>query len=234
MYGTPSKTGSLANEFDFAGQQTDGTGLQYLRARYYDPGTGTFLSRDPISTVPGSTLNAYGYADQSPSLMTDPSGLFSVWPVGPGGTCFLGIGICKHGPPPTVDDECSYWYAYTAPPQCKEQVERLEKWLDDNLPALTGIVGEYPKGGSGYSDAPKKVTGWTKHGIVQALTKDGHGVNTTAIEGALNNPTKVVRVVNRKTGEVSFQWIGKHATVVLNKAGEIVTVWANGKAGYRY
>lgn len=44
VYGTPTKTGSLANEFDFAGQQTDGTGLQYLRARYYDPATGTFLS----------------------------------------------------------------------------------------------------------------------------------------------------------------------------------------------
>lgn len=26
VYGTPTKTGSLANEFDFAGQQTDGTG----------------------------------------------------------------------------------------------------------------------------------------------------------------------------------------------------------------
>ena len=38
VYGTPSKTGSLANEFDFADQQTDGTGLQYLRARYCDPG----------------------------------------------------------------------------------------------------------------------------------------------------------------------------------------------------
>ena len=34
-----SSTGSQANEFDFAGQQTDATGLQYLRARYYDPTT---------------------------------------------------------------------------------------------------------------------------------------------------------------------------------------------------
>ena len=41
-------SGSLANEFDFDSQQTDGTGLQYLRARYYDPATGTFLSRDPL------------------------------------------------------------------------------------------------------------------------------------------------------------------------------------------
>jgi hypothetical protein len=32
-------SGSLSSGFDFAGQQTDGTGLQYLRARYYDPET---------------------------------------------------------------------------------------------------------------------------------------------------------------------------------------------------
>lgn len=50
----PTVTGSLANEFDFAGQQTDGsTGLQYLRARYYDPATGTILSREALSLLPG-------------------------------------------------------------------------------------------------------------------------------------------------------------------------------------
>jgi hypothetical protein len=32
VYGKPTVTGSLSNEFDFAGQQTDATGLQYLRA----------------------------------------------------------------------------------------------------------------------------------------------------------------------------------------------------------
>jgi hypothetical protein len=31
VYGTPTKTGSLANEFDFAGQQRTGRRLQYLR-----------------------------------------------------------------------------------------------------------------------------------------------------------------------------------------------------------
>ncbi|MBK6317886.1 MAG: hypothetical protein IPF51_03765 [Dehalococcoidia bacterium] len=45
VYGEATPSGGLANEFDFAGQQTDGTGLQYLRARYYDPVSGTFLSR---------------------------------------------------------------------------------------------------------------------------------------------------------------------------------------------
>jgi RHS repeat-associated protein len=47
----PTVTGTLSNEYDFAGQQTDATGLQYLRARYMDPETGTFLSRDPLAAA---------------------------------------------------------------------------------------------------------------------------------------------------------------------------------------
>ncbi len=48
------------------------TGLIYLRARYYDPTTGQFLSRDPAVAVTGS---AYGYVDGDPLNGSDPSGL---------------------------------------------------------------------------------------------------------------------------------------------------------------
>ncbi len=41
VYGkTTASSGAQANDFQFAGQQTDPTGLQYLRARYYDPEVG--------------------------------------------------------------------------------------------------------------------------------------------------------------------------------------------------
>ncbi|MCC6959005.1 MAG: RHS repeat-associated core domain-containing protein [Dehalococcoidia bacterium] len=85
VYGTPSKTGSLANEFDFAGQQTDGTGLQYLRARYYDPATGTFLSREPLATRPSCTLNPSTYGADSPARLADPSGRVPIEGSGQGG-----------------------------------------------------------------------------------------------------------------------------------------------------
>ena len=68
-------SGSLASEFDFAGQQTDATGLQYLRARYYDPETGTFLSREPLSANPGWREAAFAFAAGSPVNFYDPSGL---------------------------------------------------------------------------------------------------------------------------------------------------------------
>jgi len=74
VYGKPTATGSLANAYDFAGQETDGTGLQYLRARYMDPDTGRFLSRDPMSGVPDWVESGYGYAADSPCSLTDPTG----------------------------------------------------------------------------------------------------------------------------------------------------------------
>ncbi len=44
-----SAPASSAKPFQFTAQQTDAdSGLQYLRARYYDPQSGTFLSRDPL------------------------------------------------------------------------------------------------------------------------------------------------------------------------------------------
>ena len=76
VYGEASVTGSLANEFDFAGQQTDGdTGLQYLRARYMDPETGVFFSREPMAVVPPWLGSHFGYASGNPATATDPTGL---------------------------------------------------------------------------------------------------------------------------------------------------------------
>jgi RHS repeat-associated protein len=75
VYGKPTATGTLANEFDFAGQETDPTGLQYLRARYMDPATGTFLSRDPLAGLPGWSGSPFGYGAHSPVRFADPAGL---------------------------------------------------------------------------------------------------------------------------------------------------------------
>ena len=70
-YGTPTTTGTIG-PFGYAGQYTDPTGLQYLRARYYDPTTGEFLTRDPLTTL---TRTPYAYANNNPLNLTDPTGL---------------------------------------------------------------------------------------------------------------------------------------------------------------
>jgi RHS repeat-associated protein len=63
--------------FTFQGEQTDPeSGLTYLRARSYDPTTGRFTSRDPLSGSvenPG-TQNGYNYANNDPVNLSDPSG----------------------------------------------------------------------------------------------------------------------------------------------------------------
>ncbi len=73
-YGNPvSQTGTLTNPFGYAGQYTDPeTGLQYLRARYYDPQTQNFLTRDPLTPT---TRTPYTYTNNSPTNNTDPTGL---------------------------------------------------------------------------------------------------------------------------------------------------------------
>lgn len=67
-------TGTATNPFRYAGQYTDAeTGYQYLRARYYDPVTAQFLTRDPLVAA---TRDVYGYADRNPLNVADPTGLF--------------------------------------------------------------------------------------------------------------------------------------------------------------
>ena len=48
------------------------TGLVYLRARYYDPQTGQFLTRDPLEQL---TRQPYSYVNDNPLNGTDPTGL---------------------------------------------------------------------------------------------------------------------------------------------------------------
>jgi RHS repeat-associated protein len=80
-FGTPTHTsGTSGNAFQFTGQQTDpDSGLQYLRARYYDPSTGRFLGKDPVSGQLGQpgAQNRYVYSMDNPTSQTDPLGLCS-------------------------------------------------------------------------------------------------------------------------------------------------------------
>ncbi|NBB20425.1 hypothetical protein GVN20_13750 [Runella sp. CRIBMP] len=64
------------NPFRYVGQhgvQYENANLYFMRARYYDPTTGRFVSEDPIWAT-----NLYPYADNNPVMRTDASGLLSV------------------------------------------------------------------------------------------------------------------------------------------------------------
>lgn len=73
-----ARTGGSTNAYQFAGEQQDAeSGLYYLRARYYEPKVGRFLSRDPIAGDERRplSLHKYLYAYGNPVNLTDPSGL---------------------------------------------------------------------------------------------------------------------------------------------------------------
>jgi RHS repeat-associated protein len=70
---------------DPSGEQYDSDlGLYYLRARYYNPATGRFLSRDPEDGKPidPRTLHKYLYANGDPVNMADPRGRDSMLETG--------------------------------------------------------------------------------------------------------------------------------------------------------
>ncbi|MCC2334863.1 RHS repeat-associated core domain-containing protein [Cellulomonas wangsupingiae] len=75
-YGRPeaptSDPTAQVTRFGYAGEYTDPTGYVYLRARYYDPTSAQFLTRDPLEAT---TANPYGYTDGNPLQHTDPLGL---------------------------------------------------------------------------------------------------------------------------------------------------------------
>jgi RHS repeat-associated protein len=61
----------VANPFGYAGAFTDAeTGFLYMQARYYDPATEQFISRDPLVS-----MHPYAYAEDSPVNFFDPTGL---------------------------------------------------------------------------------------------------------------------------------------------------------------
>jgi RHS repeat-associated protein len=63
-------------EKSFVGGANDtATGLTDLGAREYQPGTGSFISPDPLlKPYDPQNLNAYAYAADNPSTYSDPSG----------------------------------------------------------------------------------------------------------------------------------------------------------------
>lgn len=72
-----TKEGEVYNPFRYSGEYwDDSTGLQYLRARWYDPRVGRFINGDTYEGQIDNplTLNLYTYVTNNPLRYIDPSG----------------------------------------------------------------------------------------------------------------------------------------------------------------
>jgi RHS repeat-associated protein len=122
------------DRYAYTGRERDvETGLQYNRARYYDPATGRWISQDPLGFDAGDS-NLYRYVNNNPTLATDPSG-FIPFPAGTvinayNGNIFVkGIPVIgwQYGGPPSfaMDKGGIVWtsltYAYSKPVRVPKQ-----------------------------------------------------------------------------------------------------------------
>ena len=87
LYGArKTSTDKTGQPFAYNGEARDDTGLDYLRARYYDSQGGTFLTEDsyPGEDTDPLSQNLYSYVQNNPVNYTDPSGHRMVWMGGEG------------------------------------------------------------------------------------------------------------------------------------------------------
>jgi len=77
------------------------------------------------------------------------------------------------------------------------------------------------------------LTGFTRHGLNQVISRDGVGVSNRAILNALRNPLAGSQsfITGRNAGTTRF--VGSNASVVINRSGQIVSAWARNSAGRR-
>jgi RHS repeat-associated protein len=77
-FGEPIQGGDGGTPWGYTGEQWDGVAsLLFLRARYYSPVPGRFVSKDPFAGygMRPQTLNRYAYATNNAVNFADPSGL---------------------------------------------------------------------------------------------------------------------------------------------------------------
>lgn len=115
-----SVTGGLGTRYLYTGQEYDPeTGLYYYNARWYDPATQTFISRDPMGFAAGDT-NLYRYVGNAPTNFVDPTGLFgSDYIAAPGGNASDFI-----GPPSRWR---TYWYYLWNPSEQDSDIRYAQK-----------------------------------------------------------------------------------------------------------
>jgi hypothetical protein len=80
--------------------------------------------------------------------------------------------------------------------------------------------------------APEEINGYTDHGRVRIEGRDGHDVSDSAMQDAVKHPIGPPEYAPDEQGG-NYTYVGRDATVILNKEGKVITAWANSRSGWR-
>jgi RHS repeat-associated protein len=145
-----ASAGSGVSSYGFAGEWTDSSGMQYLRARYYDSSVGRFISRDSwdgIISIPLSN-NRWVYGYGNPVTYIDPSGNnpAAILPMVLQSFVGLGAGIAVGAAAGATYGACTYEWALAGECGCDIQQKALSmtknEWIGAH--AISGsLIGGY-------------------------------------------------------------------------------------------
>lgn len=104
-------------------------------------------------------------------------------------------------------------------------------WIDSdglspNRPGMSPADDVLTKPGGGYNIGG--ITGYTRHGLNSAISRNGVGVSPQSILNTVRNPISTQLQPNGTT-----RYTGSNSVVVLNPQGQIVTTWPTNSSGQR-
>jgi RHS repeat-associated protein len=208
------------------------TGWYNLTTRYYDPVVGRFISADDVSLIAESTdemgdKNLYAYCDNNPISRADKGG--EIWNFVIGAAIGAGIEIASQ--------------VITS--------GKITNWKAVGLSAAMGTIGGFGNIGKGIQLATKavkvikptvkvaaatkfhkagKITGYTRHGLNQSISRGGRGVHPSTI---LKTVRKSRPTAQYKSGRIGFRYKSKYGIVILNWRGKVVTSIAKSRKAWR-